>query len=295
MHFQCSNGSQVNIHVQRRSKGIQCSLDIHTDSDMENKIDTFDEPDTDTNDDIEDECSMIRESDDSSYKSESDSMDSSFNSDTSEKSSEQASTSLMSERKFIVFEQQLLSLFLTCHYCHGPAKGRVTNTIGTLIIITQECHLCSKSYTWSSQPYIGDMPAVMHHMCIPVIHLSTFMTHQRVLLTPTINKVWKTHQDRVFGELQSLHQPIAIAGDGRCDSPGHSAMFGVYSVLEVNLGKVLDIELVQSNEVNSSYHMEKEGLARAISKLQSHGVEVGTIITDQHVQIHKWVRENMTH
>ncbi|KAL3873816.1 hypothetical protein ACJMK2_028655 [Sinanodonta woodiana] len=282
---------------------------------MENKIDTFDEPDTDTNDDIKDECSMIRESDDSSYKSESDSMDSSFNSDTSEKSSEQPSTSLMSERKFIVFEQQLLSLFLTCHYCHGPAKGKVTNTIGTLIIITQECHLCSKSYTWSSQPYIGDMPAgniilsgailfagatptkvlrVMHHMCIPVIHLSTFMTHQRVLLTPTINKVWKAHQDRVFGELQSLHQPIAIAGDGRCDSPGHSAMFGAYSVLEVNLGKVLDIELVQSNEVNSSYHMEKEGLARAISKLQSHGVEVGTIITDRHVQIQKWVRENMT-
>ncbi|KAL3847796.1 hypothetical protein ACJMK2_018690, partial [Sinanodonta woodiana] len=73
-------GCQVNIHVKRRSKGIQCSLDIHTDSEMENKIDTFDEP------------------------------------------SEQPSTSLMSERKFIVFEEQLLSLFLTCHYCHGPAK-----------------------------------------------------------------------------------------------------------------------------------------------------------------------------
>ncbi|KAL3890434.1 hypothetical protein ACJMK2_002716, partial [Sinanodonta woodiana] len=53
---------------------------------MENKIDTFDEPYTDPNDaqDIEDEYSMIRESDDSSYKpDESDSMDSSFNSNIS--------------------------------------------------------------------------------------------------------------------------------------------------------------------------------------------------------------------
>ncbi|KAL3854320.1 hypothetical protein ACJMK2_013594, partial [Sinanodonta woodiana] len=117
------------------------------------------------------------------------------------------------------------------------------------------------------------------------------MTHQGVLLTPTINKVWKAHQDRVFEELQNLHQPITIVGDGICDSPGYSAMFGAYSVLEVNLGKVLDIELAQSNEVNSSYHMEKEGLARAISKLQSHGVEVGTIITDRHKKLEHIARE----
>ncbi|KAL3889265.1 hypothetical protein ACJMK2_001612 [Sinanodonta woodiana] len=79
MHFQCSNGCQVNIHMKRRSKGIQCSLDIHTDSEMKNKINTFDEPYRDRNDDahdIEDEYSMIRESDDSSYKpDESDPMD----------------------------------------------------------------------------------------------------------------------------------------------------------------------------------------------------------------------------
>ncbi|KAL3866932.1 hypothetical protein ACJMK2_044179 [Sinanodonta woodiana] len=219
---------------------------------MENKIDTFDEPYTDPNDDahdIEDEYSMIRESDDSSYKpDESNLMDSSFNSDASFQF-----ISLMSERMVIVFDKQLLSVLLTCHYCHGPAKGNVTNTFGNLIITTQECHMCSKSNTWNIQPYIGHMPAgniilsgailfagaiptkilrVMHHMCVPVIYLSTFMTHQQVLLTSTINKVWKVHQDRVFGELQSLHQPIAIAVDGRCDSSGRSAMFGAYSVLE---------------------------------------------------------------
>ncbi|KAL3847795.1 hypothetical protein ACJMK2_018689, partial [Sinanodonta woodiana] len=43
-----------------------------------------------------------------------------------------------------------------------------------------------------------------------------------------------------------------------------------------------------------SYHMEKEGLARAIRKLQSHGAEVVTINTDRHIQIQKWIRENKT-
>ena len=39
--------------------------------------------------------------------------------------------------------------------------------------------------------------------------------------------------------------------------------------------------------------MEKEGLKRCIDFLRQRGVTVHTIITDRHVQIGKWVRENM--
>jgi len=38
---------------------------------------------------------------------------------------------------------------------------------------------------------------------------------------------------------------IIIGGDGRADSPGHSAKFGSYGILELNTNKVLHIELVQ--------------------------------------------------
>lgn len=51
---------------------------------------------------------------------------------------------------------------------------------------------------------------------------------------------------------------------------------------------------VQSSEVNSSYHMEKEGLDRALNHLQDKNVPVGALVTDRHPQINKWMRENHT-
>ena len=36
-----------------------------------------------------------------------------------------------------------------------------------------------------------------------------------------------------------------LGGDRRADSPGHSAKYGSYSVLELNHNIILDIQLVQ--------------------------------------------------
>ena len=51
--------------------------------------------------------------------------------------------------------------------------------------------------------------------------------------------------------------------------------------------------MLQSNEVNSSYHMEKEGLVRAVDFLRKEELEIGLLVTDRHRQIAKWVRESL--
>ena len=38
---------------------------------------------------------------------------------------------------------------------------------------------------------------------------------------------------------------LVLAGDGRCDSPGHCAKYGSYSLMEQRFDKVLRTELVQ--------------------------------------------------
>lgn len=40
-------------------------------------------------------------------------------------------------------------------------------------------------------------------------------------------------------------QRVKLAGDGRADSPGFSAKFGTYSLLDVEGNKILHFELVQ--------------------------------------------------
>nr|XP_014347367.1 PREDICTED: uncharacterized protein LOC102352328 [Latimeria chalumnae] len=57
-------------------------------------------------------------------------------------------------------------------------------------------------------------------------------------------------------------------------------------------GKVLDIQLVQSNEVKNFCAMELEGLKRSFAFLSEKGIDVADFTSDRHPQIRKYTREN---
>ena len=46
-----------------------------------------------------------------------------------------------------------------------------------------------------------------------------------------------------------MEEELELAGDGRSDSPGHSAKYGGYNVIEQRLNKVIDIQLVLVNSI----------------------------------------------
>ena len=48
--------------------------------------------------------------------------------------------------------------------------------------------------------------------------------------------------------------PLQLAGDGRADSPGHSAKYGSYSVIDPTCNKVLDFKLVQVYQFRTLNH-----------------------------------------
>ena len=60
---------------------------------------------------------------------------------------------------------------------------------------------------------------------------------------------------------------VKVSGDGRCDTPGHSAKFCCYSLIMHN-SKIIDVQLVQSNKVANSNCMEGEGLKRGVAQLR---------------------------
>ena len=83
---------------------------------------------------------------------------------------------------------------------------------------------------------------------------------------------------------------MVLGGDGR---PGDSARFGSYTTMELHLNKVTDIQLVQSNEVGGSYHMELEGLKCSVGMLWQHDLVPYVIISDRHASIQKWIRDKL--
>ena len=256
---------------------------------------------------------------DASYKPEEDGARSSDDEDDIEPLQEPPPKQpLHKERKFIIFSSNLLALLAWCH-CPQCGCQDVTNQmreVGTLLILMLFCSSCQARSVWHSQPYCHYTPAgnillssailfagatagnvlkVLEHMGVACISTRTFFRHQRHILIPAIQRIWEQQQQFSIAllQLEQQQRDIVLGGDGRADSPGHSAKYGSYSTLELESNTVLDIQLVQSNECGGSYHMEKEGLQRSVTFLLEEMLHIDTLITDRHRQIGRWIADNI--
>jgi len=183
--------------------------------------------------------------------------------------------------------------------------------VGSLISILQECAKCGHRRKWTSQPYISHTPAgnlflsaamlfsgvgptkflrTMQHFGCLTFSKKTYFKHQKKTLMPAVKTVWTRRQTQLLEDHKD--EPLGLGGDGRCDTPGHSAKYGTYTFLNVATNKILHLELVQSNEVSGSYHMEKAGLERGLSFLTNEKkMTIEGIVTDRHKSVAKFMRE----
>ncbi|CAM4572641.1 unnamed protein product [Leuciscus chuanchicus] len=214
------------------------------------------------------------------------------------------------DTKYIVFENFLLELFETCPVCSRDSNIQPRSN-GTFLAIDQLCPHCEYFRQWKSQPCVGSTPVgnlqlsaslyfsgasffqmkkVFESMHLKMFKYRTFRRHASMYLEPLIIYKWKKEQVDLVKDLCEADKVI-IGGDMRADSPGHSAKYGSYTTMDLQKNLIIDIQLVQSNEVGGSYHMEKEGLKRSLEWLEECGVRLDCIVTDRHPQIQKFLKE----
>ena len=166
---------------------------------------------------------------------------------------------------YLVFESALLSLFSLCIYC-GSLTSISKVVIGSFLKITQTCSRCSRRRVWESQPYVGKIPAgniltsasilyagalpiqvlkMFRYMNLATITRKTFFRHQNKFLQPAVLSVWNHHHELLISSLNEKGDKLITAGDGRSDSPGHSAKYGSYSLLKLTVNKIVDFKLIQ--------------------------------------------------
>ena len=76
-----------------------------------------------------------------------------------------------------------------------------------------------------------------------------------------------------------------MSGDAPCDSPGYSAKYGTYSLMDSAVNLILDYSLIEVSKVSSSVAMEKDGLQHCLDKLLTQGVTIASIATDSHTNL----------
>lgn len=171
----------------------------------------------------------------------------------------------ISARKFIVFESSLMELFNLCPKC-GRSCTVSQHVIGTFMSVDQHCSRCVYTRKWNSQPMIMNLPAGNLHLTAAIyftgvsfvkieqvltalrlqsLSSSTFYSHARKYLQPTIFSMWSDRQSALFKNMRDKKGSIVIGGDMRADSPGHCAKYGSYTVMDLAGNRVIHVELVQ--------------------------------------------------
>ena len=195
--------------------------------------------------------------------------------------------------KFIVFESQLMQLFQGCHSCGLEVKLK-TSIRGTLLVLNSVCpngHILF----WQSQPMVRGM--VAGNLLLPaaillcgltftsianlanVFNLAVFCERsfyrlQKEYLYPVVHTNYIIQQKAVIEYEYLWGNQLHLSGDGCCDSPGFSAKYSTYTLMDSATDFISDFSLVQVSEVDSSVAMEKEGLRRCLDKLLTQGVTI---------------------
>ncbi|KAK6175902.1 hypothetical protein SNE40_014278 [Patella caerulea] len=123
---------------------------------------------------------------------------------------------------------------------------------------------------------------------------STFNNIQNTYVLPVIDKTYQIQYIENIAQLigETLDGgSVCLMGDGRSDSPGFSAKYTTYSIMDEATQKIVDMQLVQVTETTSSVAMEKEGFVRGMESILHHGINIKTMTTDRSPSIRKTMRE----
>ncbi|KAL2079298.1 hypothetical protein ACEWY4_025042 [Coilia grayii] len=221
------------------------------------------------------------------------------------------------ERKWIVNESKLIELFQRCPSCGAPLcnLNRHKKIVGSQITIKWKC---DNGHTgeWQSCPDTRGMPennllasaatlftgatytdiadwAGLLNLQLP--HNTTYNNIQSSYLIPTIEETYKKQENAIRARLicQTLEdEDLHICGDGRSDSPGHSAKYTTYSFMDDTTKQIVGFDLIQVTQAKSSVAMEPMGFKKGLDKLLNDGIAVKVVTTDRHPSIRKMMRED---
>ena len=198
--------------------------------------------------------------------------------------------------------------------CTGQRKVISKKLEGGVLLIT---HKCSNGHggVWSSSSILGEkrgqkmyvssvllassvlvsgnnfekVALLAKSMNLNFVSSSTFSRVQSLYAVPSIRDMWDKMKEVVWKVFEN--DVLVVCGDGRMDSPGFSAKYCVYTMMEHYLNVIVDLEVVDKREAGgTSSLMEKMGCKRLLERMMN-SLKLGEVVTDASRVIMKMVRE----
>ena len=203
--------------------------------------------------------------------------------------------------------QKIKLLFSCCFQCGSNAHVTKLHAKGATIFVSSECN-AGHMNTWNLMEHDshdghvaiaasillsgGTFQPFREAMKIAKLKMfehNTFYRIQKSLLFPAINNIYQRKMRAIFE--RTKENSVCLVGDGRCDSPGFSATFGTYTLMNETNNEIIDFFISHVRNAGNSQNMEKYGLKYLLDDLAAKGLNIDTLTTEQHIQIRAFLRK----
>lgn len=205
----------------------------------------------------------------------------------------------------------LLSLFDLCPKCGSHCNIINVRTKGFALTVEYKCRgILPHHEIWRNSPFtkryfdINLMLPAMATMCglgytllenlmiglkIPYIASTSYYNNIKVNLYPVVVAKWTAMRDNLIQCLMS-EETCDVAGDGHFDSPGWTAKFCTYSIMDMASGAIIDFFVSQRAMYEGD--LEMESCKEVLSNLTEKGLKIRNFVTDENSKVSKMVRDN---
>ena len=117
----------------------------------------------------------------------------------------------------------------------------------------------------------------------------SYLNSQKHFITPTVAEFW----DQMTSETRKFlaEQDVCLLGDGRSDSPGHSAKYCTYVMMDSKTEVVVDMQIVDKRETKGvSTNMEVFAAEKLLVHLKDK-MHIAELVTDASTTVAKRVDE----
>lgn len=214
--------------------------------------------------------------------------------------------------KCIVFTEHIMSLLLQLHGKRCGRSGCERNYVykktyvGTCLVVSWQCSAGHLGGRWASQPTCDNLRAgnlllascillsgnsftkvglLFKFLNLQYFSSSLFYQYQKLFVAPAVDDYWKAMQRELWQERAG--KEVILSGDGRNDSPGHSAQYCTYTLADMETKTILHLEIVDVREVEGrkSANMERIGFERGMDTLMATDMEIKEVVTNGHAEI----------
>ena len=179
---------------------------------------------------------------------------------------------IISNKYVIVDIEKLKTLFVRCFNCGKSSTVTKVSTKGTMVTFELECENeeCDLT-TWNSQftqqrvcegnlalsagiilsgSTFEPIRKIMQTAGVQFLGKSSFYKIQEKFIFPAINHVYNERRVKILEKAKS--GSVKLIGDGRFDSPGNSATFGTYTLMNSENNEIFDFFIAHVRNAGNS-------------------------------------------